>query len=226
MTVRMTQKVSELLKVLIFLVFSCMVIFVLGLLTRPSSTTHYIYISKEREVEPMSSKWKHEIASAMSELNELKAKLKELEDLENKEAPQPTMVEVIDSYIYEITSERYPAVDPELIRAIVYSESRYIPDKINSRTGVQGLCQINPKWHMSRALSLGVTDLLDPYGNILVCCDLLNELYEDYPKDYALDLYAGGYPYANSYAGAKSPHTILIDDTIAGLRDGRIVPGQ
>lgn len=220
MSDKMTQKISELLRVLIFLVLTCMFIFVCGLLTRPSKEVHYIYINKSSETKSPSSMWKFELMKTISDLQaQLDAATKEPE-------PELTGTALIDSYIYEITSELYPEVDPELIRAIVQTESRYDSSKINSRTKVQGLCQINPKWHMSRALSLGVTDLLDPYGNILVCCDLLNDLYKDYPKDYALDLYAGGYPYANSYIGTKSPHTILIDNTIAGLRDGRIVPGE
>lgn len=220
MSEQMTQKISELLKVLIFLVLTCMFVFVCGLLTRPSTEVHYIYINKSSETKSPSSLWKIQLAKAIFELQ---MSMKE----ESQDADVPLEgAALIDSYIYEITSEQYPEVDPELIRSIVQTESRYDPTKVNSRTGVQGLCQINPKWHMKRALSLGVTDLLDPYGNLLVCCDLLNELYQSYPKDYALDLYAGGYPYANAYAGTKSPHTILINDTIAGLRDGRIVPGE
>lgn len=222
MSEQMTQKISELLRVLIFLVLTCMIIFVCGLLTRPSHEVHYIYINKSSEMKSPSSRWKFEL---MKQFYETRMQL-ELAAKEPEPEHELTGTALIDSYIYEITSEKYPEVDPDLIRAIVQTESRYDSSKINSRTGVQGLCQINPKWHMKRALSLGVTDLLDPYGNLLVCCDLLNDLYKDYPKDYALDLYAGGYPYANSYAGTKSPHTILINDTIAGLRDGRIVPGE
>lgn len=220
MSEQMTQKISELLRVLIFLVLICMFIFVCGLLTRPSTEVHYIYINKSSEMKSPSSLWKIKLAKAIFEL---RASIEE--ETQDLEVPLEGAA-LIDSYIYEITSEHYPEVDPDLIRAIVQTESHYDPSKINPRTGVQGLCQINPKWHMPRALSLGVTDLLDPYGNLLVCCDLLNELYQDYPRDYALDLYAGGYPYANSYIGTKSPHTILINDTIAGLRDGRIVPGE
>lgn len=109
------------------------------------------------------------------------------------------------NYAYEISEDLYPDIPPEYVCAIMYRESRFNPNYVNSRTGVQGLTQINPKWHSKRASDLGVTDLLDPYGNILVCYDILSELASKHNFSYAIDFYAGGYPYANRYAGSFSP---------------------
>lgn len=84
-------------------------------------------------------------------------------------------------YVYDICLEYN--VCPELIIAIIEAESsgdRYCTSKSNA----QGLMQIIPKWHMERAYSLGVTDLYDPYSNILVGVDLVAyyaETYKDLP---------------------------------------------
>ena len=32
------------------------------------------------------------------------------------------------------------------------------------------------KWHRARMKKLGVTDLYDPYGSVLLCADILDEL--------------------------------------------------
>lgn len=134
-----------------------------------------------------------------------------------------TEADLIDMYIYELTSTQYPDLDPELVRAIVYHESRYIPDALNNNSGATGLMQLMPKWHMGRAESLGVSDLTDPYGNILTGCDLLNELLERYSYDYALNIYAGGYTYANLYKESTSPFVNEIASIKHGLEEGYII---
>lgn len=49
-------------------------------------------------------------------------------------------------------------------------------------------------WHSDRAARLGVSDFYDPYSNILVGVDLLNELLESSNGDIyrALTRYNGG----------------------------------
>lgn len=83
-------------------------------------------------------------------------------------------------YIYDI-SEQYN-VCPELIMAIVEAESSGRADAKNG--GCIGLMQVYEKYHKDRMKRLGVTDLYDPYSNILVGTDILMELaekYEDLP---------------------------------------------
>lgn len=108
-------------------------------------------------------------------------------------------VDLYNSYIDQIC-ETYTNLDPDLIRAVVYTESRYIPTAKNYNGTCVGLMQISTKWHTARALSLGVEDLYDPYGNILVGCDLLSELVDAYNGDiaYALMVYNMGYSGANN----------------------------
>ena len=67
---------------------------------------------------------------------------------------------------------------PELIEAICYNESRYIPD-ISYGT-CRGIMQINEPYHKDRMERLGVSDIYDLEGNILVGTDYLAELFATY----------------------------------------------
>lgn len=91
--------------------------------------------------------------------------------------------EVIDGYIVDIC-EGYD-VEPSLVQSIVWHESRYLPDATNG--DCVGLMQISTYWHTDRAKRLGVTDFYDPYSNILLGVDYLNELLIQY-KDPILVL--------------------------------------
>lgn len=66
-------------------------------------------------------------------------------------------------------------IDPKLLQAIAWQESRY---KVNAVGGSNdsGLCQIVPRWHGDRMKKLGITDIFDPYSNVLLCADILDEL--------------------------------------------------
>lgn len=62
--------------------------------------------------------------------------------------------------------------------AIIEHESSGQADVENC--GCKGLMQIYEKYHRDRMERLGVEDLYDPYGNILVGCDYLAELFNEY----------------------------------------------
>ena len=87
----------------------------------------------------------------------------------------PTKDEIND-YIIEVATEYQ--VSPELIMAMVETESNYDVDAENG--DCKGLMQVSQKWHKDRMDKLGVTDLYDPYSNILVGVDFISELSEDY----------------------------------------------
>lgn len=80
------------------------------------------------------------------------------------------------SYIEEISAEY--GICPELIEAIVEHESSGQATATNGNC--KGLMQIYEKYHTDRMKRLGVTDLYDPYGNILVGVDYLAELAMKY----------------------------------------------
>lgn len=66
----------------------------------------------------------------------------------------------------------------ELLIAIIEAESSGNP---NAKNGdCLGLMQVSEKWHTDRMESLGVSDLYDERGNILVATDYLYELFMQY----------------------------------------------
>lgn len=67
---------------------------------------------------------------------------------------------------------------PELVQAIIERESRWNPNAVNG--DCMGLMQISKRWHRERMERLGVTDLFDPYDNILVGVDYMAGLFERY----------------------------------------------
>lgn len=74
---------------------------------------------------------------------------------------------------------------PELIMAIIEKESGGQPDVQNG--SCVGLMQISEKWHEDRIKDLGITNLKEEESNILVGCDYLFDLFEEY-EDPALVL--------------------------------------
>lgn len=78
--------------------------------------------------------------------------------------------------ICEEVSAIYPRVSAELLEAMCLQESDCDPNAFN---GVdRGIMQVAKKWHSDRMKRLGVSDLSDPYGCVLVAADFLTELYE------------------------------------------------
>lgn len=65
-------------------------------------------------------------------------------------------------------------LDSAILVSLVDSESTRNIWAINGTH--KGLTQVTAKWHQDRMDRLGVTDLYDPYGSILVCADYLDEL--------------------------------------------------
>lgn len=90
--------------------------------------------------------------------------------------------ELYFSYVDEITSRDeynfYPDID-KLVKAMMIVESDCQPD-LTSSAGCIGLMQLSLYWQADRAKRLGVDDLWDPYGNILVGVDFLRDLYFNY----------------------------------------------
>lgn len=88
-------------------------------------------------------------------------------------------------YIYDICKNyEYDFVPdlPILIEAIMETESNFQPNVVSSANCV-GLMQISVRWQSDRAAKLGVTDLFDPYSNILIGIDLLEDLYFNYANE-------------------------------------------
>ena len=90
------------------------------------------------------------------------------------ESQETYISEEIQAYCVEV-GEEY-GVCPELLMAMIETESSGNTNSVNG--DCKGLIQVSQKWHYDRMERLGVSDLYDPYGNILVATDYLVELFE------------------------------------------------
>ena len=80
------------------------------------------------------------------------------------------------AYIEIICQDKH--ICPELVESIIEAESSWNPKAQNG--DCIGLMQVSESWHQDRMERLGVTDLTEPYDNILVGVDYLSELFERY----------------------------------------------
>lgn len=94
-------------------------------------------------------------------------------------------VENWKEYMEELCRERN--ICPELVEAVIEQESNWNPEAVNG--DCIGLMQISQVSQWSRMQKLGVADLKDPYENILVGVDLLEELYQRYEDNAAVLMY-------------------------------------
>lgn len=70
-------------------------------------------------------------------------------------------------------------IDPTIMEALCYEESRFNP-AAESNVQCVGLCQMSTVFHVDRAEKLGVTDFFDPYSNIRLSVDYMEELLNTY----------------------------------------------
>lgn len=99
---------------------------------------------------------------------------------------------------------------PELLEAMAYNESRFIPTVTNKKC--YGLLQINVKVHADRIEKYGWTadDMFDPEKNITIAADYLAELYDTYGDDnpIVLSIYSGNWDAVTAYkeSGQLTPY--------------------
>lgn len=90
---------------------------------------------------------------------------------------------------------------PELLEAMAYNESRFIPTVKNKKC--YGLMQVNVKVHADRIEKYGWTadDMYDPYKNLMIAADFLKELYDTYGDEnpIVLSIYSGNYTAVEKY---------------------------
>lgn len=229
-----TNNLRGLLLQILFTMLFCIALIGYGLITRPKILAPYVIQEESKEL--YSRATVQMLIETLEETNQSLQSLQEELRVQQEENEKLTKIldldnpyikaALYDSYVYEIVDTYYPSLNPQIIRSIIHHESHYNATKVNSKTNAIGLMQILPKWHMDRAKGLGVDDLKDSYGNILVGCDYLNSLFETYPYDYALNIYAGGYPYADANKGRTSTFIKELNAIMSGLEKGTIIPGD
>lgn len=91
---------------------------------------------------------------------------------------------------------------PELLMAIAEAESQGNPDAESK--GCKGIMQVYERWHKKRMERLGVTDIFDTRGNILVAADYLYELFEKYEDVGMVLMTYNGDSRADDYMSGKA----------------------
>ena len=85
-----------------------------------------------------------------------------------------------------------------------------------------GYMQVQERWHWDRMERLGVTDLMNPFGNFRVGCDFLAKLLEKYPTQEALTAYNSGSPGYNQYSydvmANYEKWKELVGDDVSGIK--------
>lgn len=90
-------------------------------------------------------------------------------------------------------------IDPAVVLAIIYKESGYKADAKGDHGSSLGLMQIQGRWVKDLMAELGVTDLLDPYGNVTVGVRILKDHLDRYDRNMSMALMA----YNAGAAGAR-----------------------
>ena len=125
------------------------------------------------------------------------------------EKPAIETVQIIEQKLYDVplsselqqhiinTSEMY-GVDPAIIMAMIDTESSFQANAVGDDGRSYGLMQIQVRYHEERMQELGVSDMLNPYENVVVGIDYLAEqLARGNGIEWALMAYNGGASYAN-----------------------------
>lgn len=115
-------------------------------------------------------------------------------------------------YIEEVSAQY--GVKAELVEAMIETESK---GQATATCGsCQGLMQVSRRWHKDRMDRLGVTDLYDERGNILVGVDVLCAYHDQYGDDLYLVL--GKYNGQSDCAeGVPNEYAQVIIDRAAEL---------
>jgi soluble lytic murein transglycosylase-like protein len=102
---------------------------------------------------------------------------------------------------YIVTEAEAREIDPAIVMAIIEVESGCDPDKLGDDGNAWGIMQIHPIYFLAEMEALSVTDLLDPYQNILLGLAYLQELYATgHDTAWVLMAYNGGQSYASTLA--------------------------
>ena len=115
-------------------------------------------------------------------------------------------------------------IDPALIMAMAWKESSFRSNVVGDSGASFGLLQIQKRWHEERMERLGVTDLLDPYQNVMVAVDYMAELIDYYGDvEMAVVAYnmgqAGAKKYCFDYGVYESKYSKAVMEKMEEIRD-------
>lgn len=144
-----------------------------GILTPSIETSHdyvHVKIAEENVVS------ENTVASDTEVKSEIEDYTKYMVEIDTSNIKETYLSKEIQDVCIEI-GHMYN-ICPEFIMAIIESESSGNQYAVNG--GCKGLMQIYEKYHKDRMERLGVTDIFDIRGNILVGVDYLSELFGKY----------------------------------------------
>lgn len=137
------------------------------------------------------------------------------------DSPKQWYIDLIDE-----VCESYNFIDdlPYLVQAIMEVESNYDPTVVSSANCV-GLMQISKYWQADRIAKLRVTDIFDPYSNILVGVDFLEDLYYNYAhQDIWLTVMMYNMDFKSARAvrasGQLTPYALKVQTIFEELKGG------
>lgn len=78
-----------------------------------------------------------------------------------------------DLQLYIIAQTESKGIDPAIVMAMIWKESRFNTFSVGDGGNSLGLMQIQPRWHSGLMAQLGCSDLLDPYQNVTVGINIL-----------------------------------------------------
>ena len=143
-------------------------------------------------------------------------------DVPAEPMPEATVVSVYDVpldlelqlFIIQACEDHH--IEPSIVIAMIERESRFKVNAMGDNGAAYGLMQIQKRWHEGRMDKLGVTDLLDPYQNVLVGIDFVAELLDHYNGDVecALMAFNAGMSGANKYWFSKGIYSNDYSQTI------------
>lgn len=99
--------------------------------------------------------------------------------------------------------EKY-GIDPAIITAMAFKESRYQASAIGDNGNSIGLMQIQQRYQAERMEKLGCTDLLDPYENVTVAVDILAEMLNHYDGNIEMAITAYNMGMSGAYKNCFS----------------------
>lgn len=127
-------------------------------------------------------------------------------------------------FIINVCEEHH--IDPAVVMAVIDTESDFDADAVGDNGASFGLMQIQERWHRERMDKLGVTNLLDPYQNVVVGVDYLVELLDYYDGNMAKALIAynagqlGAYKYYFSSGVYSNDYSAEVLAEIENLTEG------
>ena len=117
-------------------------------------------------------------------------------------------------------------IDPAVVLAMIWKESRFNPSSVGDGGNSFGLMQIQPRWHSGLMAELGCNDLLDPYQNVTVGITILAghmQRWEGNLEMAVVSYNAGATGAYNNYFSKgvyASPYSLAVMEKAEELKNG------